>query len=92
VLVGNRGGRRAAVKVFHPDGTGEVELRWWVEPGKVLPLAGPDGERLALGNDWGVQVEASCVRTLGDAAEWSPGEFALRWDGDSLRPGLGPGR
>ena len=57
--------------------------------GAVLALEGADGVQLALGNDWGIQVEQSCVQTLGQAAEYRPGEFALRWEGDSLRPGLG---
>lgn len=75
--------------MYHPDGQGDVELRWRVAAGAVLALQGADSLRLALGNDWGIQVGRSCVSTLGDAAEWNPGEFSLRWDGDSLRAGLG---
>jgi hypothetical protein len=37
-------------------------------------------------------VEQSCVATLGQAAEWAPGESSLRWEGDSLRTGLGGAR
>jgi hypothetical protein len=51
-------------------------------------MQGADGARLALGNDWGIQVEQSCVATLGQAAEWAGGEFAWRWEDDSLRAGL----
>jgi hypothetical protein len=89
VLVRNASAREVEVKVYHPDGLGDIELRRRVAPGAVLGLEGDDGSRLALGNDWGIQVEQSCVATLGQAAEWKPGEFSLRWEGDSLRPGLG---
>jgi hypothetical protein len=89
VLVRNATPREVEVKVYHPDGLGEVELRRRIAPGAVLALEGNDGSRLPLGNDWGIQVEQSCVATLGQAAEWKPGEFSLRWDGDGLRPGLG---
>jgi hypothetical protein len=88
VLVQNRSGRAIEVKVYHPDGVGDVELRRRVPAGAVLALAGEDGARLALGNDWGIQVDQSCISTLGQAAEWAPGEFSLQWEGDSLRAGL----
>jgi hypothetical protein len=91
VLVRNASARAAEVKVFHPDGIGDVERSWTVPPGAVLALTGDDGGRLPLGNDWGIQVQQACVATLGQAAEWRPGEFALRWDGDSVMPGLGTG-
>ncbi len=89
VLLRNASRREVEVKVYHPDGSGDVELRRRVAAGAVLVLEDPEGTRLALGNDWGIQVEHSCVATLGTAAEWAPGEFSLRWAGDSLRPGLG---
>ena len=89
VLVRNAGPREVELKVYHPDGIGDVELRRRVRAGAVLALQGEDGTRLALGNDWGVQIDGSCIATLGEAAEWAPGEFSLRWEGDSLRPGLG---
>ena len=38
------------------------------------------------------QVEQSGVATLGQAAEWASGEFSLRWEGGSLRTGLGDAR
>jgi len=88
VLVRNAGPREVEVKVYHPDGLGDVELRRRVASGAVLALENADGVRLALGNDWGIQVEQSCMQTLGKAAEYRPGEFALSWEGDSLRPGL----
>ena len=88
VLLRNATPREVEAKVYHPDGTGDVELRRRVAPGSVLVLEGDDGVRLALGNDWGIQVDQSCVTTLGESAEWLSGEFSLRWDGDSLRPGL----
>jgi hypothetical protein len=77
------------VKLYHPDGVGDVELRRRVTPGAVVALEGEDGVRLALGNDWGIQVDRSCVATLGAVAEWAPGEFSIRWDGDTLHAGLG---
>ncbi|MCI0458993.1 MAG: hypothetical protein L0Z62_18705 [Gemmataceae bacterium] len=77
------------MKVYHPDGQGDVELRRRVAAGAVLVLQDADGTRLALGNEWGIQVEQSCVATLGQAAEWAPGEFSVRWERDSLRAGLG---
>jgi hypothetical protein len=89
VLVRNTGPREVELKVYHPDGIGDVELRRRVGAGAVLALQGEDGARVALGNDWGVQIDGSCIATLGEAAEWAPGEFSLRWEGDSLRPGLG---
>jgi hypothetical protein len=89
VLVRNAGPREVEIKVYHPDGIGDVELRRRVPPGAVLALQGEDGAHLALGNDWGVQIDGSCIATLGEAAEWAPGEFSLRWEGDSVRPGLG---
>lgn len=89
VLVRNASSGTIEVLVFHPDGDGSVELGWQVAAGDVLPLQGPDGRRLALGSDWGIQIENSCVTTLGRAAEWRLGEFALRWEGDSVRAGLG---
>jgi hypothetical protein len=89
VLVRNAGSREVELKVYHPDGIGDVEMRRRVGAGAVLALQGEDGARLALGNDWGVQIDRSCISTLGEAAEWAPGEFSLRWEGDSLRPGLG---
>ena len=92
VLVHNAAASQAEVRVFHPDGTGDVERRWSVGAGKLLALDGDDGVRLSLGNDWGIQVEGSCVRTLGEAAAWSRGEFALTWSGDSLRAGIAPAR
>jgi hypothetical protein len=73
------------VKVYHPDGVGDVELRRRVAPGSVLALTGDDGRRLTLGNDWGIQVDESCVATLGQAAAWAPGAFSLRWDGRNLQ-------
>lgn len=88
VLVRNGSDRTVEVKVYHPDGVGDVELRRDVPAGSVLALQGEDGARLALGNDWGIQVDQSCISTLGQAAEWAPGEFFLQWDGDSLRAGL----
>lgn len=88
VLVQNTTSRVARVKVYHPDGQGEDFRRWTVDPGRVLALSGEDGDRLNLGNDWGIQVDRSCVSTLGQAAEWQEGEFSLQWDGDSLRAGL----
>ena len=91
VLVLNAGGRPAEVKVYHPDASGEVERRWLVGAGKLLALDDDRG-RLSLGNDWGIQVDGSCVRTLGAAAAWSRGEFSLTWTGDSLRAGISPAR
>jgi hypothetical protein len=38
-----------------------------VAAGAVLALQGSKGARLAVGNDWGIQVEQSCVATLGQA-------------------------
>lgn len=90
VLVQNGGDRAIEVKVYHPDGVGDVELRRRVPAGSMLALEDEDGARLALGNDWGIQVDQSCISTLGRAAEWAPGEFSLHWDGDSLRAGLHP--
>jgi hypothetical protein len=92
VLLRNASPREVELKVYHPDAQGHVELRRRLPAGAVLVLQDTDGARLALGNDWGIQVEQSCVATLGQAAEWAPGEFSLRWDGDSLRAGLGAGR
>lgn len=86
VLLHNATSRRVEVKVYHPDGVGDVELRRHLAPGSVLALAGDDGERLSLGNDWGIQVDESCVATLGEAAAWGTGEFSLRWDGHRLQP------
>jgi hypothetical protein len=88
VLLRNASPREVEVKLYHPDGLGDAELRWHVASGAVLAMQDPDGARLALGNDWGIQVEQSCIATLGQAAEWGAGEFALRWEGDSLRAGL----
>lgn len=88
-LLRNASSREVKVKVYHPDGLGDPELRWRVAAGAVLAMQGADGAWLWLGNDWGIQVEQSCVATLGQAAEWAAGEFALRWEGDSLRAGLG---
>lgn len=89
VLLRNTSLREVEVKVYHPDGAGDVEMRWHVPARKVLAMQAGDGTRLALGNDWGIQVDQSCVATLGQAAEWAAGEFSLRWEGDSLRAGLG---
>jgi hypothetical protein len=91
VLIRNAGARPMQVQVFHPDGLGDPFQTWTVAPNVLQPLTDPDGQRLPLGNDWGIKVERSCVRTLGQAAEWNPGEFSLHWDGDSLRAGLGRG-
>jgi hypothetical protein len=88
VLVQNAGSKVAQVRVYHPDGQGEDFRHWTVGPGKVLALTGDDGARLTLGNDWGIQVDRSCVSTLGQAGEWQEGEFSLHWDGDSLGAGL----
>ena len=88
LLVHNDGPHAVEVKVYHPDGIGDVEMQRRVGAGAVLALEGEDGARVALGNDWGVQIDGSCIATLGEAAAWAPGEFSLRWDGDSLRPGL----
>jgi hypothetical protein len=90
--LGRHSPREVEVKVHHPDGLGDVELRRPGAAGTVLVLQDGDGARLALGNDWGIQVEQSCVATLGQAAEWAPGEFSLRWEGDGLRTGLGDAR
>ena len=91
VLVHNASGRPVEVRIYHPDGTGGVELRRTVGAKRLLAVSGEDGARLTLGNDWGIAAGGSCVRTLGQAAAWSPGEFALTFTGDSLRPGLEPG-
>jgi hypothetical protein len=91
-LVFNAGARPVEVRVYHPDGAGDVERRWRVSAGRLLALSGDDGVRLSLGNDWGVQVDDGCVRTLGQSAAWRPGEFALTWTGDSLRAGIDPAR
>jgi hypothetical protein len=53
VLLHNASPRQAEVKVYHPDGTGDVELRRRVAPGSVLVLEGADGRRLALGRGTG---------------------------------------
>jgi hypothetical protein len=90
VLLHNATSEDAEVKVYHPDGVGDVELRRRVGPGSVLALAGDAGGHLTLGNDWGIQVDESCVATLGQAAAWMPGEFSLRWDGNSLQPETTP--
>ena len=92
VLLRNSGPREVEVKVYHPDGVGDVELTRRVAPDSVLVLQGEEGVRLALGNDWGIQVDGSCTVTLGASAAWAPGEFSLHWDGDSLRAGLHDGR
>lgn len=89
MLLRNASPREVEVKLYHPDGLGDVELRRRVLSGAVLAVQDAEGTRLALGNDWGIQVEQSCVMTLGQAAAWAPGEFSLRWDGDSMRAGLG---
>ena len=88
VLVYNGGGGATEVRVYHPDGVGDVERRWSVAPGRLLPLTGDDGARLALGNDWGIRIGDGCVRTLGDAAAWRAAEFAITWTGDSMRAGI----
>ena len=92
VLLRNASRQEVEVKIYHPDGLGDVELRRRVAAGAVLALQGADRARLALGNDWGIQAEHSCVATLGEAAQWAPGEFSLRWEGDSLRAGLNGSR
>ena len=92
VLVYNGGARPVEVRVYHPDGVGDVERRWQVAPSRVLALAGDDGARLPLGNDWGIRIGDGCVRTLGEAARWSPGEFAITWTVDSVRAGIDSAR
>lgn len=79
----------AQVKVFHPDGTGDIEMDWMVKPGGSVVLTNPDGSIALFGSDWGIQVNQSCVVTLGEAAAWQPYEYTLHWDGDSLRAGPG---
>jgi hypothetical protein len=91
VLLRNAGTREIEVKLYHPDGIGDVELRRRVPPGTTMALEGDEGVRLALGNDWGIQVDHSCVTTLGQTGEWAPGEFPVRWDGGRLRAGLDRG-
>lgn len=79
----------AQIKVFHPDGTGDIEMDWMVKPGGSVVLTNPDGSIALFGSDWGIQVNQSCVMTLGEAAAWQPYEYTLHWDGDSLRAGPG---
>lgn len=89
-LVDGRSGRLAirnlsrhwiAVNLFSPSDTGAVTLSRRAAPGARVIPAGADGVPVLVGADWGVQVDGGCVRTLGDAAEWSAGAFQLTWRG-----------
>ena len=90
VVVRNASPHAVEVKVYHPDGLGDVERRWTVPAGVISALRGPDQQPLSVGNDWGIQVARSCVLTLGQAAAWHSAEFSLTWTGADLQPGLDP--
>lgn len=89
VLLHNASPREVEVKVYHPDGLGDVELRRRVAAGAVLVLGRREGRPAGARERLGVQVEQSWVATLGQASEWARGEFSLRWDGENLQAGLG---
>ncbi|MBA3659702.1 MAG: hypothetical protein H0W67_08910 [Gemmatimonadales bacterium] len=81
-----------AVNLFDPGDEGAVSIRGQAGPGAVLLPAGPDGIPHVLGAGWGVQVNGSCVRTIGEAAEWTDGAFTLTWRASppsSFRPAHG---
>jgi hypothetical protein len=89
VRVRNGSNLPAQIKVYHPDGIGDIEMDWMVKPGGTISLTNPDGSDVSFGNDWGIQVNQSCIGLLGQVAEWSSDQFTLHYDGDSLRAGLG---
>jgi hypothetical protein len=72
VLLRNAGPRSVEVRIYHPDGLGDVELRRQAPAGAELALQGADSSRLVLGNDWGIQVGQSCV------APWARRPSGLR--------------
>lgn len=63
------------VELFHPDGTGEVEVTTTADPG----LTRIDG---GFGNDWGIRIAGGCIETLGQAGDWSGEAFVIAWLGD----------
>lgn len=79
------------VHLYEPGDAGAISLRRAVGPGALLVPAGPDGVPVVLGSDWGVQIGRSCVRTLGETAEWSDRAFTLTWRSNGMRPGLSTG-
>jgi hypothetical protein len=79
VVVRNHSARPVQVRVYHPDGDGTYpEDTWTVRAGAEAALGN------GFGNDWGLQVNASCVATLGTSARWSDGTFVVTWDGDKV--------
>jgi hypothetical protein len=79
VVVRNKGARPIQVRVYHPDGDGTYpEGTWTVEAGSEADLGN------GFGNDWGLQVDASCIATLGTSADWSNSTFVVTWDGDNV--------
>ena len=80
IRVRNTTAGAVVVRVYHPDGDGSVEQEWTVPPRAAADLGG------GFGNDWGIQVDNSCVQTVGRASAWDHSTFALVWTGAALAP------
>ena len=63
------------VELYHPDGTGAVELTATAGAGSTEIAGG-------FGNDWGVRLGDQCVTTLGEAGAWTGDRFVIDWPDD----------
>jgi hypothetical protein len=72
VVVENATNRAVDVELYHPDGSGGVE---------VSEVAGPGATELGagIGNDWGIRIDDGCVATVGEASTWDGDRFVIRW-------------
>ncbi len=73
VEVVNEGTADVRVDLYHPDGTGSVEVSALAPAGTVTALPG------AIGNDWGIGIGDGCVTTVGQVATWTGDRFVIAW-------------
>ena len=63
------------VTLWHPDS--EAIFKDWVVAGTSKKYLQHDDQVIHIGNDWGVQLGESDVKSIGRAAEWVNNEWRL---------------
>lgn len=61
------------ITLWHPDT--QSRFSSWVVPGKTKKYLEVNEERISVGNDWGIQIGDSEIKSIGDASDWRASEW-----------------
>jgi hypothetical protein len=66
------------VTLWHPDS--ESIFGSWVFSGTSKKYLKRDGSAFSIGNDWGIQIGDSTIKSIGDVSSWKGNEWRISQD------------